>query len=71
VASKATKDPLRSAAILKVSFRLAGNEKHPQFRAVYDGVLRDFNLTDAQVEAFIQAHEAELEQAARGNKRDD
>lgn len=63
---KKGKDPLRSAAILKVSFTLANNIGHPQFRAIYDGVLRDFQLTDEAVDAYIAAHRPALEQAARG-----
>ncbi len=68
---KKGKDPLRSAAILKVSFALAHNLEHPQFRAIYDGVLRDFGLSDAAVEAYIVAHRPALEQAARGKASDD
>jgi hypothetical protein len=63
---KKVKDPLRSAAILKVSFQLAHQLEHPQFRAIYDGVLRDYGLTDAEVETYVVQHRAELEQAARG-----
>ena len=63
---KKVKDPVRSAAILKVSFELAGNTKSPEFRAIYEGVLRDFGLTDAQVSAYVEAHRQELELAARG-----
>ncbi len=68
---KRVKDPLRSAAILKVSFALANNLEHPQFRAIYDGVLRDFKLSDEAVTAYIDAHRVELEQAARGKSGDD
>ena len=63
---KKVKDPLRSAAVLKVSFDLAGNTKSPEFRAIYEGVLRDFGLTDAQVSAYAALHREELEVAARG-----
>lgn len=63
---KKVKDPLRSAAILRVSFELAGNTASPEFRAIYEGVLRDFGLRDEQVSRYVAAHRPELEQAARG-----
>jgi hypothetical protein len=66
---KKVKDPLRSAAILKLSFQLAGNDKHPQFVAIYEGVLRDFSLDDADVDAYLAEHRPELEVAARGSMK--
>jgi len=60
------KDRLFGAAVLKVSFRLRGEEAGLAFRAIYPGVLRDLQLEDAQVEQFISDNHASVEAAARG-----
>ncbi|MBS2029903.1 MAG: hypothetical protein JST54_18525 [Deltaproteobacteria bacterium] len=65
---KKAKDPLRSAAILKVSLKLSGDS--PQYLALYQGVLRDTGVKEADVDAYIEKHRAELEQAARGRDFD-
>jgi hypothetical protein len=62
---KKAKDPLHTAAVLKVSFQVSGN--NPQYRALYQGVLRDSGIDEAAVDAYIAAHRAELEAAARGH----
>lgn len=62
---KKAKDPLRSAAVLKVSLQLSGDS--PQYQALFRGVLRDYALDEAAVDAYIAAHRAELEEAARGH----
>lgn len=63
--AKALKDKLRGAAVIKMSFRLRGDEGSPAFRAVYPGVLRDLELEDGEVEAYIEANRSALEVAAR------
>ncbi len=63
---KSLKDKLFGAAVLKMSFRLRGDEQTPVFKAVYPGVLRDLELLDEDVEKYIEEHRAEVEQAARG-----
>jgi len=63
---KALKDKLFGAAVLKMSFRLRGDEKSPAFQFVYPGVLRDLELEDAAVEKYIEEHREEVERAARG-----
>ena len=63
---KALKDKLFGAAVLKMSFRLRGDEDSPAFRAVYPGVLRDLALEDATVERYIAEHRDAVETAARG-----
>jgi hypothetical protein len=70
---KSLKDKLFGAAVLKMSFRLRGDEQSPAFQFVYPGVLRDLELEDAAVEKYIEEHRAEVERAARGTpaKRDD
>lgn len=63
---KALKDKLWGAAVLKMSFRLRGDEETPAFKYVYPGVLRDLELEDAAVEKYIADNRAEVEKAARG-----
>jgi hypothetical protein len=57
------KDPDRlfGAAILKLSFLLRGKADEPGFRVVYFGTLRELGLVNAEVDAYIAAHRAELE----------
>ena len=43
---KALKDRLFGAAVLKMSFRLRGDEQSPAFKGIYPGVLRDLELED-------------------------
>jgi hypothetical protein len=63
---KALKDKLFGAAVLKMSFRLRGDEQSPAFTFVYPGVLRDLQLEDAAVEKYIEEHREDVERAARG-----
>lgn len=63
---KALKDKLWGAAVLKMSFRLRGDEETPAFKAIYPGVLRDLELEDASVEKYIADNRAAVEKAARG-----
>lgn len=64
--SKPLRERLWGAAVLKLSFVLRGNEASPAFKGIYPGVLRDLEITDAQVEAFIAENRAALEKVARG-----
>ena len=64
---KALKDKLFGAAVLKMSFRLRGDEDSPAFQGVYPGVLRDLELQDAAVEQYIAEHRDAVEKAARGS----
>ena len=64
---KSLKDKLFGAAVLKMSFRLRGDEDSPAYKAIYPGVLRDLELEDAAVEKYIGEHREAVEKAARGN----
>lgn len=64
------KDPLFSAAVLKLSFRLRGEEGSEAFRFVYDGVLRDLGLADEDVDKYLEKHRAAVEVAVRGHNKD-
>jgi hypothetical protein len=63
---RSLKDRLFGAAVLKMSFRLRGDEKSPAFQYVYPGVLRDLQLDDGAVEKYIEENRAAVERAARG-----
>jgi hypothetical protein len=63
---KGLRDRLFGAAVLKMSFRLRGDEQSPAFKGIYPGVLRDLELDDAAVEKYIEEHRAAVESAARG-----
>jgi hypothetical protein len=65
--AKSLKDKLYGAAVLKMSFRLRGDEESPAFKVVYPGVLRDLELEDTAVEQYIQEHRDAVERAARGS----
>jgi hypothetical protein len=69
MAEKRRKDPMFTAAVLKLSFRLANNERAPAYRFVYEGVLRDFELEDQAVEAYLQQNYERVLKAARGKER--
>ncbi|HYX90204.1 MAG TPA: hypothetical protein VE782_01475 [Myxococcaceae bacterium] len=64
---KGLKDKLWGAAVLKMSFRLRGDEDSPAFRAIYPGVLRDLQVTDEEVERYIGENREAVERAARGH----
>lgn len=52
--------------MLKLSFLRRKEEQSPQFLAIYQGVLRDLQVTDAQVEAYLEANLAAVEAALQG-----
>jgi len=56
---------LFGAAVLKLSFTLKSMHRQPGFRVVYYGTLREFGLTDAEVDAFIETHRDALEEKIR------
>lgn len=64
---KTLDERLWGAAVLKMSFRLRGAEDSPAFRGIYPGVLRDLDVEDEAVEAFITANKERVEKAARGS----
>lgn len=66
--TKTEEEKLFAAAVLRRSFELSGDEHHQGFRFVYEGVLRDLGLTDADVEAYLRANAAAVE-AALGRGR--
>ncbi len=68
---KKAKDPLFGAAVLKLSFRLRGEENSAAYRFVYEGVLRDLKLADAEVEEYLKQNIEKVRKAVRGRERGD
>ena len=67
---KTKEEKLFSAAVLRRSFELRGEEHRAQFRFVYEGVLRDLGVAEAEVEAYLAEHQLEVQAAlGRGPKR--
>ena len=60
---KTKEEKLFSAAVLRRSFELRGDEHREQFRFVYEGVLRDLAVDATEVEAYLASHHAEIETA--------
>jgi hypothetical protein len=62
-------DSLFTAALLKLSFRLACNDHVPGYQNVYQGVLRDLELEDEAVEKYLEHNYDTVLKAARGKER--
>ena len=66
---KTREEKLFSAAVLRRSFQLRGEEHRQAFQFVYEGVLRDLALEAHDVDAYLAAHVDEVEAAiGRGPK---
>jgi hypothetical protein len=61
--AKSRDERLFSAAVLRRSFELRGEEYADGFRFVYEGVLRDLGLEDAEVQAYLAEHREAVEEA--------
>ncbi len=61
--AKTRSEKLFSAAVLRLSFELQDGQYQEGFRFVYEGVLRDLELADGDVEAYLASHRAEVEAA--------
>jgi hypothetical protein len=68
---KTRAERLFSAAVLRRSFELQDRQYESGFRFVYDGVLRDLELTDEEVVTYLGEHLAEVDRAIgrRGGAR--
>jgi hypothetical protein len=60
---KTKSDRLRSAAIVKLKYQMLAGSVDTGFQAVFDGVLKDLNLTEEEVNRYIEDHAEELKQA--------
>ncbi len=58
-------EKLFSAAVVRLSFELQDTEYREGFRFVYQGVLRDLELDEAEVDAYLAAHRDEVQAQIR------
>lgn len=63
----ARKSPLFGAAVVKAVLRKRGGVHATS--ELYEGILRDLGITDAQVEAYLADHAVEVEQAIKSHGR--
>jgi hypothetical protein len=63
----ANKNPLFGAAVVKAVLRKRAGVTATS--ALYEGILRDLGVTDADVEAYLAEHGEEVEQAIRSHGR--
>jgi hypothetical protein len=63
----AKKNPLFGAAVVKAVLRKRNGVTATS--ALYEGILRDLGVTDADVEAYLTEHGEEVEQAIRSHGR--
>ena len=61
--AKSKEEKLFSAAVLRRSFEARGEEYAGGFRFVYEGVLRDLGLEDAEVLAYLAEHREQVDKA--------
>jgi hypothetical protein len=66
-ANSPKKNRLLGAAVVKAVLRKRGGPEATS--TLYEGILRDLGVTDAQVETYLMEHEAEVEQAIRSHGR--
>jgi hypothetical protein len=60
---RTTEEKLFAAAVLRRSMELAGDDRRQGFRFVYEGVLRDLELTDDDVAGYLEKHALEVDAA--------
>jgi hypothetical protein len=60
---KTREERLFSAAVVRRSFELQEARYQDGFRFVYEGVLRDLELDEKDVEEYLAAHRDEVEKA--------
>ena len=68
-AGKPRRNPLLGAAVLKALLMRRGGEDRKKTSALYQGILRDLDLTDEDVDRYLAEHGPEVEEAIRGHGR--
>ena len=63
------KNPLLGAAVLKALLQQRHGENPQRALSLYEGVLRDLKLTDAEVGVYLDEHQDEVAEAIRGHGR--
>ncbi len=66
---KRRRNPLLGAAVLKALLYRRTGDRRQQTSSLYEGILRDLKLTDAEVEQYLATHELEVERAIRSHGR--
>ncbi|HEY6002962.1 MAG TPA: hypothetical protein VIV57_08800 [Anaeromyxobacter sp.] len=66
--TKTKAEKLFSAAVLRRGFELQEGQYREGFRFVYEGVLRDLGLEEAEVDEYLEKHRSEVD-AAMGRGR--
>ena len=66
---KGRKSPILGAAVLKALLQRRSGDDQVKTQSLYDGVLRDLDLTDAQVDKYLAEHADEVEEAIRSHGR--
>lgn len=66
---KPRRNPLLGAAVLKALLRRRVGENQGATLSLYEGVLRDLQLTNGEVEVFLGEHQDEVEAAIRSHGR--
>ncbi len=64
----AKKNPLLGAAVVKAVLRKRTGDSEAT-STLYEGILRDLGVTDAQVEEYLAEHEEDVEKAIRSHGR--
>jgi len=62
------KNPLFGAAVVKAVLRKRTGDTRAT-SSLYEGILRDLGVTDADVEQYLAEHEKDVEQAIRSHGR--
>jgi len=62
------KNPLFGAAVVKAVLRKRTGDTRAT-STLYEGILRDLGVTDADVERYLAEHEEDVEQAIRSHGR--
>ncbi|BDG09714.1 hypothetical protein [Anaeromyxobacter paludicola] len=61
--AKSRAEKLFSAAVLRRTFELRGDEHRQGFQFVYAGVLRDLELEAQEVEEYLASHREQVDDA--------
>jgi hypothetical protein len=53
-------DRLKKAAIVKVKYKLMAGKLDDGFKMIFDGVLKDLDLEESEVDGYIESHAQEI-----------
>ncbi|HOX43698.1 MAG TPA: hypothetical protein PK668_08870 [Myxococcota bacterium] len=57
---KTRAERLRAAAVVKLKYCMLSGKIDKGFQTIFDGVLRDFGLEEAEVDRYLDEHREEL-----------